>query len=103
MAENSNSSIILLVKISTDENSRFYLNYASQKEAVQGIILLYEQFLKKSNPNQTKLAYTLSDVFSFVDKLAELIFMEFDEKLMGYKPHGKDWVKSVMINNFTQS
>jgi len=79
-----------------DENSRFYLDYASQHDALLGILNLYEQLLKQKNPDKTKLTYSLADVMNFVDQLHEITLLEFEKEQKGFRPHGRIWIKELL-------
>ena len=57
--------------------------------------------LKQKNPDKTKLAYTLEEVLEFVDKLQEITLMEFDKSVKGFRPHGKTWIKSLLMESIT--
>ena len=95
------SVCIILIKMVGDENSRFYLDYTSQAEAVQGLIGLYEQMLRKKNPDKVKLNYSLADVLEFLDKLNEITFLQYDPAVKGFKPHGRVWIKSIIVQSYT--
>ena len=56
--------------------------------------------LKQKNPDKEKLVYLLADVFDFIDQMQEVVLLQYDPMLKGFKPHGKDWVKSIMAESF---
>ena len=85
-----------------DENSRFYLDYPSQSEATHGITRLYEQMLKQKNPEKNKLTYLLNDIFDFIDQVQEIVLLQYDQELKGFKPHGKEWIKAMMAEVYKQ-
>eukprot|EP00826_Nyctotherus_ovalis_P034377 TRINITY_DN2853_c0_g1_i3.p2 TRINITY_DN2853_c0_g1~~TRINITY_DN2853_c0_g1_i3.p2 ORF type:complete len:132 (-),score=39.47 TRINITY_DN2853_c0_g1_i3:47-442(-) len=100
MALTADSTCILLIKMLKDENSRFYLDYASQSEAAHGVTRLYEQMLKQKNPDKDKLTYLLNDVFDFINQIHEITLLQYDTELKGFKPHGREWIKSMMAESF---
>jgi len=66
-----------LIKIGTNENSRIYLDYPTPREAIAGILAFYEQLLRQKNQGQASLAYSIADLFAFLDTLSELIVMMY--------------------------
>ena len=66
---------MVLIKIEKNENSRLYLDYATPREAVTGIMTLYEQLLQQLVPNKRDLTYTVGDLLDFLDNLNEIIIM----------------------------
>ena len=42
------------------------------------------------------LTYELPELLSFVDSIADLTFMVFNDVQKIYLPHGRDWIKSKL-------
>ena len=59
---------------------------------------MYEQILKKEQPEKTKLLYSLSDLIEFVDGMQEVVLMVYDKKLGGFQAHGKNWIKALILS-----
>jgi hypothetical protein len=58
-----------------------------------GICQYFEEKLKRENPHTKKITYDIADLFAFIDSLADLATLTFDNKLAAYVPHNKQWIK----------
>ncbi len=58
-----------------------------------GICQLYEQKLKMDHPNTRNITYDVSDLFRYIDSLADLSALVFNPQLRAYEPYNKKWVK----------
>ena len=68
----NDSVALLLIKMTTDENSRTYMEFANEKDAIKGFMYLFEELLKKKYSVAKVLAYTVSDIFDFIDLIVDL-------------------------------
>ncbi|XP_021360402.1 enhancer of rudimentary homolog isoform X1 [Mizuhopecten yessoensis] len=68
-------------------------DYESVNECMEGICKIYEEHLKRNNDTCPSITYDITQLFSFLDQLADLSCLVFDKSLGSYKPHNKDWVK----------
>ena len=66
---------LLLVKMTKDENSRTYLDFPTEKEAIFGVLRFYEAILRKKNSACKILAYTVNDIFEFIDLMQDMALM----------------------------
>ena len=73
----SESFVMLLIKMTSDDNSRTYMDFASEKDAIMGIMLLFEALLKKKKSSCKVLAYTINDMFNFIDFIADLSLLTY--------------------------
>uniref|UniRef100_H2ZS49 Enhancer of rudimentary homolog n=1 Tax=Latimeria chalumnae TaxID=7897 RepID=H2ZS49_LATCH len=83
------SHTILLVQ---PTKRRTYANYESVNECMEGVCKTYEEHLKKKNPNDPSIAYDISQLFDFIDDLADLssfVYRAHSDLL----PYNKDWMK----------
>ena len=64
-----------MIKLESNENSRIYLDYQTPREATIGLIALYEELLKQKNHSSSSLTYSMSELFAFLDNLAELTLL----------------------------
>lgn len=80
-----------------DENSRFYLDFSNEKEALVALSEMYEQLLRQKNPERSKVLYSLADLIDFVEKLTEVVLLVYDAKNKGFQPHGKSWIKALIL------
>ncbi len=102
---------MVLIKIGSNENSRIYLDYPTPREAVAGILAFYEQLLRQKNAGQPSLAYSIGDLFTFLDTLAELVMLmytlsatkdRFDPTDKVFRPHGRDFIKAMILSEHSQ-
>ena len=54
---------------------------------------MYEEHLKRLNPNSPSITYDISHLFDFVDQLTDLSCLVLDKSSLTYSPHNKDWIK----------
>lgn len=65
------SHTILLVQPSGRPESRTYSDYESVNECMEGVCKIYEEHLKRRNPNTPTITYDISQLFDFVDSVCE--------------------------------
>ncbi|WAR18631.1 ERH-like protein [Mya arenaria] len=58
-----------------------------------GICKIYEEHLKRHNPDCPSITYDISQLFDFIDQLMDLSCLVFQKNLGMYIPHNKDWLK----------
>lgn len=63
---------VVLLKMGADENSRVYLDFPTPREAVKGVLKMFEQIHVHEIEGK---GYTMADVFNFLDSVAELVVM----------------------------
>lgn len=83
---------ILLIQPGKPE-TRTYSDYESINEAMEGICILYEEHLKKQNPNTPSITYDISQLFDFIDQLKDLSCLVYKNETNSYSPFSKDWIK----------
>ena len=54
---------------------------------------MFEKRLKEIYPNLKDITYDISDLYNYIDALADLSALVFDPSTNTYAPHNKDWVK----------
>ena len=64
-----------------------------------GLCRIYEsvQINKKKKElgsKEGKVDYELTDLLKFLDSLQDLSALVFNEKVKGYSPHGREWLKA---------
>lgn len=87
------SHTILLCQSRNKPESRTYSDYESLNECLEGVCKIYEEFLKRQNPNIPSITYDISQLFDFVDQLSDLSCLVFDKTTSSYIPHNKEWIK----------
>lgn len=79
------SHTILLVQPSGRPESRTYSDYESVNECMEGVCKIYEEHLKRRNPNTPTITYDISQLFDFVDSVCWRV-----KKVLGF----------MLINSF---
>ena len=52
--------------------TRTYSDYESVNECMEGVCKIYEEHLKRLNPNTPSITYDISQLFDFIDQLTDL-------------------------------
>ena len=60
---------ILLVQPGIKPETRTYSDYESVNECMEGVCKIYEEHLKRTNPNLPSITYDISQLFEFVDQV----------------------------------
>lgn len=63
------SHTILLVQPAARPETRTYSDYESVNECMEGVCKIYEEHLKRRNPNTPTITYDISQLFDFVDQV----------------------------------
>lgn len=93
-ATNANMShTILLVQPTKRPEGRTYADYESVNECMEGVCKMYEEHLKRMNPNSPSITYDISQLFDFIDDLADLSCLVYRADTQTYQPYNKDWIK----------
>ncbi|XP_055965124.1 enhancer of rudimentary homolog [Sorex fumeus] len=85
--------IILLVQSNKRPEGRTYADYESVNECMEGVCKMYEEHLKRMNPNSPSITYDISQLFDFTDDLADLSCLVYRVYTQTYQPYNKDWIK----------
>ncbi|KAF8796840.1 enhancer of rudimentary homolog [Argiope bruennichi] len=86
------SHAILFVQPGKPE-TRTYSDFESVNECMEGVCHLFEEHLKRQNPNTGSITYDISQLFDFIDSLEDLSCLVFQKSTMTYAPYNKDWIK----------
>ncbi|CAM9925879.1 unnamed protein product [Lampetra planeri] len=87
------SHTILLVQPTKRPEGRTYADYESVNECMEGVCKIYEEHLKRMNPNSPSITYDISQLFDFIDDLADLSCLVYRADTQTYQPYNKDWIK----------
>jgi len=85
---------IVLAQFTQNKNTRTYSDYESVSNAMDGICQLYEQRLKQLNPTTRSITYDISDLYTYIDDLADLSCLVWNQQINAYVPCNKDWIKN---------
>lgn len=66
------SHTILLVQSGARPETRTYSDYESVNECMEGVCKIYEEHLKRKNPNTPTITYDISQLFDFVDQVCPI-------------------------------
>lgn len=110
------SHTILLVQPGARPETRTYSDYESVNECMEGVCKIYEEHLKRRNPNTPTITYDISQLFDFLDQvswrnicsffhrtfdygtsiclqLADLSCLVYQKSTNTYAPYNKEWIK----------
>eukprot|EP00903_Cladosiphon_okamuranus_P015386 g14211.t1 len=77
-----------------------YFDLPSTQLAMERVVKLYEARLKLLNPHNEHITYDVSDLFGFIDELGDLSALVLDQDTGQYAPHGKKWIKELLLKYF---
>ena len=92
-ASDKMSHTILLVQPTKRPEGRTYADYESVNECMEGVCKMYEEHLKRMNPNSPSITYDISQLFDFIDDMADLGCLVYRADTQTYQPYNKDWIK----------
>ncbi|TDG39248.1 hypothetical protein AWZ03_014329 [Drosophila navojoa] len=87
------SHTILLVQPGARPETRTYCDYESVNECMEGVCKIYEEHLKRRNPNTPTITYDISQLFDFIDTLIDISCLVYQKSTNTYAPYNKDWIK----------
>ncbi|KAG6436515.1 hypothetical protein SASPL_101416 [Salvia splendens] len=64
-----------------------------------GICGLYERKLKDLNPAIRNITYDISDLYNFIDGLADLSALVYDHSIQAYLPYDRQWIKQKTLQH----
>ncbi|WOL17291.1 hypothetical protein Cni_G26082 [Canna indica] len=95
----ANRHSIILMQSSPNRATRTFMDYDSISQAMDGICGLYERKLKEINPTVQNITYDISDLYNFIDGLADLSALIFDHAIHAYLPYDRMWIKNRMFHH----
>lgn len=75
------SHTILLVQPGARPETRTYSDYESVNECMEGVCKIYEEHLKRRNPNTPTITYDISQLFDFLDQVKYISSLTFPKQL----------------------
>ena len=88
---------LLLTQKYKSPSSRTWSDYATTSEALEAVIADFERELRKLNPGNAKLTYSVADLHTYVDSLEDVSLMVADHVTKQYAPKGKDFLKNQLL------
>ncbi|WMV40295.1 hypothetical protein MTR67_033680 [Solanum verrucosum] len=65
----------------------------------EGICALYERKLKELNPAIREITYDISDLYNFIDGLADMSALVYDHSIQAYLPYDRQWIKQKTLQH----
>jgi len=87
------SHTILLMQPGAKPETRTYSDFESVNECMEGVCKIYEEHLKRQNPHTPSITYDISQLFDFIDQLADLSCLVYQKSTSTYAPYTKEWIK----------
>lgn len=84
---------ILLVQANSRMESRTYSDFESINECMEGVCKIFEEHLKRKNPNTPTITYDISQLFDFIDQLVDISCLVYQKSTNTYAPYNKEWIK----------
>ena len=95
---NSNTHTILLFQQESTPASRTFYDFPTLKAAASGLTQIFENQLRDCNPGKRELAYTMADLYQYIDRVPDLSMLVFDPQTNQYRPLTKSMVKDVLLD-----
>ncbi|GAV80078.1 ER domain-containing protein [Cephalotus follicularis] len=95
----ANKHTIILMQTSQNRATRTFMDYDSISQAMDGICGIYERKLKDLNPAARNLTYDISDLYNFIDGLADLSSLVYDQSVQAYLPYDRQWIKQRLFQH----
>ena len=90
---------IILIQYTNAYDSRGYLDFPTVKDAMDGLIKMYEMKLKELNPQMPHIQYDIKNLFEFLDSLTDLVALVFDSSSKKYDPKDRQFVKDRIVTH----
>lgn len=95
-------TILLLQSSAKKPETRTWSDYDTVEQCLESVCKVFEEQLKRDNPSTPTITYDISQLFQFVDQLADLSCLVYHEPTCSYVPHPKNWIKEqvyVLLRN----
>nr|TKW40249.1 hypothetical protein SEVIR_1G233700v2 [Setaria viridis] len=90
---------IILMQPSQNRASRTFMDYNSINHALDGICGLYERKIRDINPMVPNITYDISDLYNFIDGLADISALVFDHSIQAFLPYDRQWIKQKLFQH----
>ncbi|KAJ1700070.1 hypothetical protein LUZ62_030476 [Rhynchospora pubera] len=92
----NNKHTIILMQPTPNRMTRTFMDYGSIGQAMEALCAMYEKKLRDVNPTVQNLTYDISDLFNFIDGLADLSALVYDYTIQAYLPCDRQWIKTKL-------
>ncbi len=62
----------MLAQVSREATSRVYMDFPTLAAAMDGIVRMFEEFLKTNNRSAPTITYDVQDLFAYLDRMADV-------------------------------
>eukprot|EP00240_Pyramimonas_obovata_P020332 CAMPEP_0118935932 /NCGR_PEP_ID=MMETSP1169-20130426/15913_1 /TAXON_ID=36882 /ORGANISM="Pyramimonas obovata, Strain CCMP722" /LENGTH=72 /DNA_ID=CAMNT_0006879015 /DNA_START=173 /DNA_END=391 /DNA_ORIENTATION=- len=66
---------------------------------MDGVCQIFEGRLKELNPTLRNITYDITDLYTFIDQLADMSALVFNPQINAYMPYDKDWLKKKAFSH----
>ncbi|GJJ71268.1 hypothetical protein EMPS_03618 [Entomortierella parvispora] len=91
------SHTILLVQKTQSPASKTYIECNSVALAMDEVISMYEEYLKKKFPQKERIEFDVNEVLDMVFHLPDCAALVLDQKSGSYVPHDKSWIQKQVV------
>jgi len=92
------SHTILLVQPGAHTETRTYTDFKCVDECLEMVIKIYEEHLKRTNPNIPNISYDVGQLFDFIDEFMDLSCLVFEKESRHYIPYNREWIKEEIYS-----
>ncbi|KAG0365200.1 hypothetical protein BGZ54_006764 [Gamsiella multidivaricata] len=78
-------------------SSKTYIECDSVAKAMDEIIAMYEDHLKKKFPHKERIEFDVNEVLEMVFNLPDCAALVLDHKTSSYIPHDKSWIQKQVV------
>lgn len=84
---------IVLLQQTQNLNTRTFMDYDTVNLAMDGVCQMFERRLKELNPGLRNITYDITDLYNFIDQLADMSALVYSQQNNMYIPYNKEWIK----------
>ena len=77
--------------------TRTYYDHPSLPQALDYLISIYENELRRLNPKMRNFSYDIADLNKFLNSYTDLACMMFNNKTQQYVPHDRKWINDQIF------
>ncbi|CAM0903977.1 unnamed protein product [Alopecurus aequalis] len=90
---------IVLIQPSQNKGSRTFMDFSSLNQALDGICTPYERKIMDINPMAMNFTYDITDLYNFIDGLADISALVYDHQFHAFLPYDRQWIKQKMFQH----
>lgn len=92
------SHTILFVQPGPAQETRTYTDFKTADDCLEGVCKIYEEHLKRTNPNIPNISYDVSQLYTFIDEFFDLSCFVYEKECDSYIPYNREWIKEEIYN-----